>query len=156
MGTSEDTCPSDTPLAEFHDYPLSIRLNLRTDECLIQNPRHLPEADVLAFIATISAHLQHTTAAHTIQHARLPNWSPRWTPSEYHAAFDQVQEYLLSGDVYQVNLAMPFQCPDDLRHGNPCQLLQRFNAPFSCYFRTPHLTLFSVSPERFIRIDGEP
>ena len=63
-----------------------------------------------------------------------------------------MQNYIVSGDVYQVNLTMPFRCHEDLTAISPAKLLEHFDAPFSCYFRGQSLTLFSVSPERFVKI----
>ncbi len=154
------TAPGETPLAEFYNYPLTLRLDLQTDHCQLQNPRGLPEQHVASFINQITRCLNRhcDSSSNSATDALQPSaliWSPHWTQTDYDQAFERVQAYLHSGDAYQVNLAMSFHCADDLRSISPHALLTHFNAPFSGYFRTPNLTLFSVSPERFIQVSEQ-
>ncbi len=145
----------DTPLAEFHYYPFSMELDLAADSCAILNPLNRSKTQVEAWLAKLETCIAATSGSSTNDQAnpKQPDWHPGWSKDTYVDAFDRVKQYLLSGDAYQVNLTMPFHCSDDLTLSNPLNLLQRFNAPFSCYFKTDALTLFSVTPERFIRID---
>ena len=83
---------------------------------------------------------------------KVRSWTPGFTKPEYLEKYAQVEEYLKSGDCYQVNLAMPFHCKDDLTLQNPLPLLETFNAPFSFYMKTADRSVFSVTPERFISI----
>lgn len=83
------------------------------------------------------------------------HWQAHWDFDTYHQAFNQVQSYLKAGDCYQVNLAMPFSTQQALAHRSPLPLLQRFNPAFGGYIKTPSRSLFSVSPERFIAIQGQ-
>jgi para-aminobenzoate synthetase component 1 len=62
-------------------------------------------------------------------------------------------EYILAGDVFQVNLSQRFTAPMDgdafavyrrLRHDNA--------APFAAFMTTPACTLASASPERFLEV----
>jgi para-aminobenzoate synthetase component I len=151
--------PHRQPLAEFASYPLSLELCLQSDQCRLYNPLNLPQAQVEQLQQHLTdallAAAQEQTQAACASTTTLADWQPAWSFERYQQAFDQVQAYLRSGDCYQVNLTMPYHCHQDLRHHNPLALLENFNAPFSCYFRTEEMTLFSVSPERFIRIqDG--
>jgi para-aminobenzoate synthetase component I len=172
--------PTRQPLAEFAHYPLSLELCLQTDQCRLYNPLNVPQVQVeqlqqhladallaaaqeqsqaqtaaLYFATTATSDTTSSTGTNAADTTTLANWQPAWSFERYQQAFDQVQAYLRSGDCYQVNLTMPYHCHQDLRHHNPLALLENFNAPFSCYFRTEDMTLFSVSPERFIRIqDG--
>ncbi|MCD8524183.1 MAG: aminodeoxychorismate synthase component I [Saccharospirillaceae bacterium] len=150
---TNDACPK-PPLAEFFYYPLSLFLNFADDSCTLQNPQELPESVTAEFIDQLRAAITayRASAASTVSKAR--QWHCAWNEDRYREAFNATQRYLMAGDCYQVNLAVPFYCPDDLHSASPASLLQDFNAPFSAYLRTPSLTLFSVSPERFIRIDG--
>lgn len=82
-------------------------------------------------------------------------WQANMSRAEYGEKFRQVQEWLHSGDCYQVNLAQRFQA-----HyvGDEWQAFSRLNrenrAPFSAFLRLPQGAILSLSPERFIRLDG--
>ena len=144
-----------SPLAEFHYYPFSLRLDMQSDRCFIQNPLDRPESHAGAWLAPLEALCAQQMPEHEQQQLQQPDWQPVWSQQQYNSAFHRVKEYLVAGDAYQVNLTMPFRCSQDLTRHNPLTLLKRFNAPFSCYFKTDALTLFSVTPERFIRIDNQ-
>ncbi|RBW47189.1 aminodeoxychorismate synthase component I [Psychromonas sp. B3M02] len=83
----------------------------------------------------------------------IQEWQADTTEDEYQQAFNQVQEYILSGDCYQVNLAQRFQAP---YIGNEYQayqaLLMENKAPFAAFFVLPEQTIISVSPERFLQL----
>jgi para-aminobenzoate synthetase component 1 len=82
------------------------------------------------------------------------SWHSAWPYSRYQQAFNQVQNYLRAGDCYQVNLALPFSCNENLTERSPLALLQSFNPTFGGYLKTAERTLFSVSPERFMSVSG--
>ncbi len=77
--------------------------------------------------------------------------------SEYRRAFECIQEYILAGDCYQVNLAQRFSAPYE---GNPWQAYRRLRAiaaaPFSAYLELEgDDALLSLSPERFLSLHGQ-
>ncbi|SES82975.1 aminodeoxychorismate synthase component 1 [Kosakonia radicincitans] len=82
-------------------------------------------------------------------------WQANMSRAEYGEKFRQVQEWLHSGDCYQVNLAQRFQAH---YAGDEWQAFTRLNrenrAPFSAFLRLPQGAILSLSPERFIRLDG--
>lgn len=69
----------------------------------------------------------------------------------------QVKEYILSGDVYQVNFTHRFHV--ELSQGRSWELyknLMRINpAPFACYLNFSEICVVSSSPERFLRVTGK-
>ena len=71
----------------------------------------------------------------------------------YAAAFRRVHDYIHAGDCYQINLAQRFAAP---AAGDPWlayQALRIINpAPYSAFLNTPHGTVMSASPERFLRL----
>lgn len=148
-----DVGSSATPLAEFGYYPLSLEIFPDTDECWLWNVDACPDNRVQQLLQHLDATLALEPTEPEASAVLTTDWQPAWEFERYQQAFDQVQAYLRSGDAYQVNLTMPYYSQQDLRDHNPMALLQPFNAPFSGYFRTPALTLFSVSPERFIRVE---
>ncbi|MFT7409628.1 MAG: para-aminobenzoate synthetase component 1 [Oleispira sp.] len=79
----------------------------------------------------------------------------QWRKDDYQKAFSKVQNYLLAGDCYQVNLTHPFVSPQ--YKGSAISTLQPlFDAlkpSFGCYFQGENCELVSMSPERFISIN---
>lgn len=93
-----------------------------------------------------------------IQKNKLPNSlklkyqiQSRWNKSDYHTAFNKVQDYIRAGDCYQINLTQEFttQADGDLLSIAPL-LWQHTQAPFSGYFKRGEFELLSCSPELFI------
>ncbi|WP_371185418.1 aminodeoxychorismate synthase component I [Thalassotalea maritima] len=84
------------------------------------------------------------------------DWRANMSESAYRQKFSQVQEYLLSGDCYQINLAQRFSA---LYQGDEFvayqTLRQANNAPFSAFMRLEHGSILSVSPERFLKISEQ-
>ena len=72
----------------------------------------------------------------------------------YLAAVRRVQDYIRSGDVYQVNLSRRLESPaPDARalRGLYRRLADATDAPFCAYLESPDRTILSSSPERFLR-----
>jgi para-aminobenzoate synthetase component 1 len=89
---------------------------------------------------------------------RRPPPSPvtsNFTRAEYEAAVAKIRDYIAAGDVYQVNLAQRFQ---GAYAGAPLELYRRLRtrnpAPFGAYLALGDLTVASISPERFLRLDA--
>jgi len=78
-------------------------------------------------------------------------WQSDYTESEYHKAFAAIQNYILSGDCYQVNLAQRFQAQYEGDEYQAYQaLLLENKAPFAAFIRLPEQVIISVSPERLL------
>ncbi|GGY42306.1 aminodeoxychorismate synthase component I [Bacterioplanes sanyensis] len=140
---------SQAPLAWFGYYPCSVHLQLDSDDAWIYHPDHL---DTAPWREALQQLLQQPPK---LQAAKARHWQAGWHLEQYRHAFERIQHYLRAGDCYQTNLTLPFECPDDLTEQSPLPLLQAFDAPHSGYLKTDDFTLFSVSPERFIRIQGQ-
>ncbi|WP_394205847.1 aminodeoxychorismate synthase component I [Shewanella waksmanii] len=83
-------------------------------------------------------------------------WQAQISRADYQHKFDKVQQYLLSGDCYQINLTQRFEAQyqgDEwaaykaLRHSN--------SAPFSAFIRLESQAILSISPERFVQLNGK-
>ncbi|WKZ90974.1 aminodeoxychorismate synthase component 1 [Chimaeribacter arupi] len=78
-------------------------------------------------------------------------WQANLSREAYGERFRQVQDYLRSGDCYQINLTQRFTAP---YQGSEWQAFTRLNAsnraPFSAFLRLPGQAVLSVSPERFL------
>ena len=81
----------------------------------------------------------------------INQWKSNYTEAEYRHSFTKIQNYILNGDCYQVNLAQQFQAE---YKGNEYQayqaLLDENKAPFAAFIRLPEKVILSVSPERFL------
>ena len=91
------------------------------------------------------------------QFERTGPWQANMDRQQYGERFRQIQQWLHSGDCYQVNLAQRFMAP---YRGDEWQAFCRLNAanraPFSAFLRLEDSALLSLSPERFIQLtDGE-
>jgi len=81
------------------------------------------------------------------------DWQSNMTKESYSSKFAQVQEYLRSGDCYQINLAQRFSAPYQGCEWQAYQKLEGVNqGPFSAFVRTEHGAILSVSPERFLQV----
>ncbi len=80
-------------------------------------------------------------------------WQSNMTQASYAQRFAQVQEYLKSGDCYQINLAQRFKAQYQGSEWQAYLKLESDNqAPFSAFIRTEQGALLSVSPERFLQL----
>lgn len=143
---------SSIPLAEFFYYPVTVELCLHSGQCWLHNPHQLSDIQLQRWLNPLHHQIVAMSATKTTEQPR--NWQPAWDARQYRQAFERVQQYLSAGDCYQVNLAMPFTCSADLTKASPLPLFERFQPAFGGYLRSAGTTLFSVSPERFIRIQG--
>lgn len=83
----------------------------------------------------------------------IGDWQSNMTQASYASRFDRVQEYLLNGDCYQINLAQRFNAPYQGSEWQAYTKLEAANqAPFSAFIRMPHSAIVSVSPERFLEL----
>lgn len=82
-------------------------------------------------------------------------WQACQTQAEYGASFNKVQDYLRAGDCYQINLTLRFNAGfvgDSWQAYR--QLSAQNKAPFSAFLQLPSSTILSLSPERFIALEG--
>ncbi|WP_445947087.1 aminodeoxychorismate synthase component I, partial [Shewanella sp.] len=83
-------------------------------------------------------------------------WQCQLTQAQYNEKFAKVQQYLLSGDCYQINLTQRFSASYKGDEWQAYQALSKANsAPFSAFIRLENHSLLSISPERFIKLDGD-
>ncbi|GKW22644.1 aminodeoxychorismate synthase component 1 [Pectobacterium polonicum] len=82
-------------------------------------------------------------------------WQSNMSRSAYGEKFRKIQDYLLAGDCYQVNLAQRFSTAYE---GDEWQAFLQLSAgnkaPFSAFLRLPENTVISVSPERFLWLEN--
>ena len=79
----------------------------------------------------------------------------RWSKAEYSHAFSQVQDYIVAGDCYQINLTQEFV---GRAQGRLLASAEKFwqltQAPYAGYLRSGDFELLSCSPELFIEFNA--
>lgn len=79
-------------------------------------------------------------------------WHNQLSEQEYCHRFAKVQQYLHSGDCYQINLTQRFSADYKGDEWQAYKTLRQTNAaPFSAFIRLEQHALLSISPERFIQ-----
>jgi para-aminobenzoate synthetase component I len=84
-----------------------------------------------------------------------PDLTSNFPPRGYHRAVRRAVEYILAGDVFQVNLAQRLLYP--ARHDSVSlylRLRRRNPAPFAGFFDLGVFQIVSASPERFLAVRG--
>lgn len=75
----------------------------------------------------------------------------RWSKQQYQQAFQHVQDYIVAGDCYQINLTQEFTTK---AKGSLLSTSDQFwtltNAPYAGYLRVESFEVLSCSPELFI------
>ncbi|MRI34372.1 aminodeoxychorismate synthase, component I [Endozoicomonas sp. OPT23] len=72
---------------------------------------------------------------------------------EYSEVFDRVQDYILAGDTYEVNLTQEFTAKYSGSSWSAYKHLRTVSpAPYSAFINHPDITILSHSPERFIKV----
>lgn len=84
-------------------------------------------------------------------------WTSNFNRSSFCEAVRKAQEYIASGDIYQVNLSQQFRAemptgPD--LYGLYDRLRSVSPAPMAAYLHTPVREILSSSPETFLRLHG--
>jgi para-aminobenzoate synthetase component 1 len=84
------------------------------------------------------------------------NLTSNFSRPDYLRAVRRVVDYIVAGDVFQVNLGQRLLHP--ARDGSPAlylRLRQRNPAPFAGYFDLGQFQVVSASPERFVQVRGD-
>ncbi|WP_105259038.1 aminodeoxychorismate synthase component I [Pseudoalteromonas sp. T1lg88] len=80
-------------------------------------------------------------------------WQSNMSYAFYAQQFAKIQDYLRSGDCYQINLAQRFCAQYQGCEWQAYQRLREHNkAPFSAFIRLTQGAILSISPERFIEV----
>ncbi|OZS44613.1 aminodeoxychorismate synthase component I [Photobacterium sanguinicancri] len=142
-----------TPDMAVGIYDWALIADHQRQELFLVSPKN---SNRLAWLTELKNSAQLNHEKHGLQHADefalTSEWSANMTFASYCKKFNQVQEYLTSGDCYQINLAQRFSAS---YNGNEwaayCKLDATNGAPFSGFIRTNESCILSVSPERFLQ-----
>lgn len=79
-----------------------------------------------------------------------------FTPEAYLRAVETARQYIIAGDIFQVNLSQRFETEFAV---SPYELYRRLRqvnpAPFAGYLDCGQVTIVSASPERFLKLRGD-
>ena len=79
-----------------------------------------------------------------------------FTHQEYVKAVEKAREYIIAGDIFEVNLSQRFETELSITPYELYRRLRRINpAPFACYLGFDEVAVVSASPERFLRLRGD-
>lgn len=80
---------------------------------------------------------------------------PGMDTGRYGRAFDAIRDYILDGQIYQVNLTYPIVMESAIHPPDFFVRLVELNpAPFAAYVSGEGFQVLSLSPERFLRLQG--
>ncbi len=81
---------------------------------------------------------------------------PNLSYETYIEAVKKARDYIIAGDIYQVNFTQRFETDLTVHPYLLHQRLRQINpAPFASYLNFDEVTIVSASPERFLRVDGD-
>lgn len=112
------------------------------------------EAGLASRLRWLEAQTVSPSAAQT-PFSLLGTWQSNMSRAEYGDKFARIQAYLAAGDCYQINLTQRFSAPYQGDEWAAYLALSTANrAPFSAFIRLPQSAILSLSPERFLLLDG--
>jgi para-aminobenzoate synthetase component 1 len=80
-------------------------------------------------------------------------WLGNFDSEGYRNAVEKTRQYILAGDVFQVNLSQRLLCPERCSASELALRLRQVNpAPFAAYLDVGDAQIVSASPERFIQV----
>lgn len=85
-----------------------------------------------------------------------PELKSNFTRQQYIRAVQRAREYIISGDIFQVNLSQRFEADLNVEPYELYRRLRSINpAPFAAYLGFEEVQVVSASPERFLRLEGD-
>lgn len=130
-------------------YPQALVLDKASRQLWYVDSRGDASATVDAYLAAFAT----AAAADVTGFSLTSDWQANLSQPEYLARFARIQQYLQSGDCYQINLAQRFSAD---YQGDPyqayLQLRAANQAPFSAFIRLAQGAVLSISPERFLEV----
>jgi para-aminobenzoate synthetase component 1 len=84
------------------------------------------------------------------------NLRSNFTHEAYIKAVERARQYIIDGDIFEVNLSQRFEAAIPVTPWELYLRLRQINpAPFAAYLDFDEVTIVSASPERFIRCQGD-
>ena len=78
------------------------------------------------------------------------------SPEDYLRGVEAAREYIMAGDIFQVNLSQRFETGLQIPSFDLYRKLRKINpAPFANYFNFGDISIVGASPERFLKVRGD-
>jgi para-aminobenzoate synthetase component 1 len=105
---------------------------------------------------SVSAHaMAHGLTAPQFETRLGGGWLGNFDSAGYRETVERARQYILAGDIFQVNLSQRLLCPARCDARELHRRLRRVNAaPFAAYFDMGSAQIVSASPERFLRVQN--
>ena len=88
--------------------------------------------------------------------AEQMNLKGGFTHKGYVDAVEKARQYIIAGDIFEVNLSQRFEAELSITPYELYRRLRQINpAPFACYLGFDDVSVVSASPERFLRLQGD-
>jgi para-aminobenzoate synthetase component 1 len=139
------------PLMAVGLYDWALVLDHELHTARLVSHRRYPETDAL--LPQLLARLQDEVSLPGNDFRIHGSVESNFSRDSYRAAFDAVQDYLLAGDCYQVNLAQRFGAAASGDALGAYLELRRFSpAPYAAFLNLPQVQILCASPERFLSV----
>lgn len=101
----------------------------------------------------IQSRLQSGTKSYRRRFYLESPFKPSIDYAAYEQAFDRIQDYILAGDCYQINLTQKFSTNYQGEPWNAyLKMREAAAAPFSAFMQYQNASILSMSPERFLHV----
>jgi para-aminobenzoate synthetase component I len=88
--------------------------------------------------------------------AVAPHPQSNFTHADYVKAVSRARQYIMDGDIFEVNLSQRFESPLSISPYELYLRLRRINpAPFAAFLDFPKAAIVCSSPERFLKLAGD-
>ena len=105
------------------------------------------------YIESVQSEPQSPSKSQQATFQQLSPWLSNQTQAQYHEKLQRIDDYLHSGDCYQINFAQRFEAKYCGSEWDAYKTLRAVNkAPFSSFIRLDNSCILSVSPERFLQV----
>lgn len=114
----------------------------------------LSQSDWFKQVSQVEASIKYSTNSDS--NYQVDRFSADQSFEQYSSSFNMIKAYIASGDCYQINYSQRFQAA---YQGNIYSIYKSLalanNSPFSSFMRFAEFQILSLSPERFISVDGD-
>lgn len=142
----------DLPQAQFGLYPWALISDHQQQSSQLVFHPAVGEAERQRLIALFESPGQQQSCS---RFSLLAPFSADMQLEDYQQAIERIQQYILAGDCYQVNFAQRFRTQ---YAGDPWEAYLALRAacptPYAGFVRLKQGAVLSLSPERFIRLQG--
>lgn len=148
--------PADFPLLDFRFYRHVLTYDHQREEWTATFlRREESDEEIDSALAELLACLQDQPPAREVGAALNNPLAADFSRADYLATIRRVKDYIAAGDVYQVNIAQRFYGRTELSSLEIARrILAASPAPFAACLLHKDRALYSVSPERFFRVNA--